>query len=195
MAPPRRASFPRSTGSASYVALLRGINVGGKNKLPMAELVELFSAAGCADVRTYIQSGNVVFVASRATAERIPEVIAAKIAARFGLRVPIVLRSADEVLKVASTNPFLKRGAAPESLHVAFLAKGPDRRHAAALDPERSPGDSFELRGRELYLHLPHGVAETKLTNAYFDGTLATTSTLRNWRTVLKLVEMVQPRG
>ncbi len=161
----------------------------------MAELVTIFSAAGCQDVRTYIQSGNVVFVASPKTAERIPGLVTDKIAARFGLRVPVVLRSSDELQGVAAGNPFLKSGADPESLHVAFLAQAPDRRHVAALDPERSPGDSFHVKGREIYLHLPNGVARTKLTNAYLDAKLATTSTLRNWRTVLKLLAMTQAAG
>ena len=178
-----------------FVALLRGINVGGKNKLPMAKLVEIFSEAGCSDVRTYIQSGNVVFAASVKTVKRLPSLIAEAIAARFGLRVPVVLRSSEELRDVARSNPFLRSGHDAESLHVAFLADAPARRSSAALDHARSPGDSFELRGRELYLHLPNGVARTKLTNAYFDGTLETTSTVRNWRTVLKLLEMVDERG
>ena len=93
--------------------------------------------------------------------------------------------------QVAAGNPFLKRRADPRALHVAFLADAPDRRSAGALDRARSPGDTFELRGREIYLHLPNGVARTRLTNAYLDATLATTSTLRNWRTVLALLEMI----
>jgi uncharacterized protein (DUF1697 family) len=170
--------------------LLRGINVGGKNKLLM-----LFTDADCADVVTYIQSGNVVFRASLACARRIPGVISERIATRFRLRVPVILRSADELRDAASRNPWVKSGAAPGSLHVAFLADAPDKRRLAALDPHHSPGDSFTVRGREVYLWLPGGVARTKLTNAYFDSALATTSTLRNWRTVLKLVEIVEARG
>ncbi len=188
---PTKATSSRSAAVASHVALLRGINVAGKNKLPMAGLVELFSAAGCEDVRTYIQSGNVVFAASPKAAAQIPKIIADGIAARFGLRVPVVLRTSEELRAVSEGNPFLRSGSDAESLHVAFLADLPGRRLGAALDPRRSPGDAFELRGREIYLHLPNGVARTKLTNAYFDSALATTSTLRNWRTVLKLLEMM----
>jgi uncharacterized protein (DUF1697 family) len=180
----------RSSALPIHVALLRGINVGGKNKLPMAELVQLFTAAGCAQVQTYIQSGNVVFAASPATAQRVPAKVSAAIAARLGLRVPIVLRRADELRAVVARNPLLKAGADQGTLHVAFLEHEPDRRAITALDPKRSPGDAFAVVGREVYLHLPSGVARTKLTNAYFDSKLATTSTLRNWRTVLKLVEL-----
>jgi uncharacterized protein (DUF1697 family) len=115
-----------------------------------------------------------------------------RIAADFGLRVPVVLRSAGELQRVVARNPFLEAGVAPEALHVAFLAEVPGRRQAALLDPERSPGDAFELRGRELYLNLPNGVGRTKLSNAYIEAQLATTSTLRNWRTVQKLLELAQ---
>ena len=146
MTRPAKATSPRSTASASHVALLRGINVGGKNKLPMAGLVEIFSAAGCKEVRTYIQSGNVVFVASPKTAKRIPSLITEGIAASFGLAVPVVLRTIDELREVAEGNPFLRSGADAESMHVAFLADLPGRRLGAALDPKRSPGDSFRLR-------------------------------------------------
>lgn len=190
---PRAKSPPaRSKPSSAHVALLRGINVGGKNKLPMAELVPLFTAAGCADVRTYIQSGNVVFTAAPKTAERVPVLIARSIAVRFGLEVPVVLRSAEELHEVATHNPFLEAGTDPELLHVAFLADTPQQRRVSALDRGRSPGDAFEVRGREIYLQLANGVSGTKLTNAYFDSTLETTSTLRNWRTVLKLLELTR---
>jgi len=185
------ASPPRST----HVAWLRGINVGGKNKLPMADLVRIFTAAGGQDVRTYIQSGNVVFAASPQLTERIAGAVARAIEAKFGLKVPVVLRGSDELRSLAARNPFLKQGVAPESLHVAFLADAPDRSRAASLDPERSPGDAFVLRGREIYLHLPNGVARTKLTNAWFDSRLATTSTIRNWRTVLQVLEMTRAPG
>jgi uncharacterized protein (DUF1697 family) len=91
---------------------------------------------------------------------------------------------------VVDSNPFLKRGADTGTLHVAFLADIPDAKRVAELDSKRSPGDSFEIRGQHIYLWLPNGVARTKLTNDYFDRTLRTTSTLRNWNTVQKLLEM-----
>lgn len=178
--------------SANYVALLRGINVGGKNMLPMADLVAIFAAAGCRDVRTYIQSGNVVFAASGSIAERIAGVVSKEISAGLGLKVPVVLRSSDELRDVVARNPFLKKGVDPVPLHVAFLAEAPARSRIASLDPQRSPGDSFVVRGRDVYLHVPNGMARTKLTNAWLDSKLATTSTFRNWRTVLKLLEMTQ---
>jgi len=173
-----------------HVALLRGINVGGKNKLPMPVLAGLFEAIGCGAVRTYIQSGNVVFRAAPALSERVPDLISAAIARRFGLRVPVVTRTATELRGVRRRNPFLASGAAPETLHVGFLADRPPRAAVAALDRQRSPPDEFVVRGGEIYLRCPNGIGRSKLTNAYFDTQLGTTSTLRNWNTVLALVEL-----
>ncbi len=173
-----------------YVALLRGINVGGENRLSMKDLVAIFSEAGCGDVQTYIQSGNVVFRATEARASRIPAAIATAVSDRLGFRAPVVMRTAGELRAIARGNPFLRAGADAEGLHVMFLADRPSPGKVATLDPKRSPPDEFEVRGREIYLRCPNGAARTKLTNAYFDTKLSTTSTMRNWRTVLKLVEM-----
>jgi uncharacterized protein (DUF1697 family) len=176
----------------THVALLRGVNVGGKNRLPMADLVQMFVEAGCADVRTYIQSGNVIFRANPARAEKLPGLIAKRIAEVFGYRVPVVLRTAGQLDDIIQNNPFLQAGAPEATLHVFFLADRPEARNIADLDPHRSPPDAFFVRDREIYVQLPNGVADSKLTNAYFDSRLATTSTGRNWRTVLKLHEMTR---
>ncbi|MFO0694146.1 MAG: DUF1697 domain-containing protein [Polyangiales bacterium] len=168
-----------------YVALLRGINVGGKNKLPMKELVALVAGLGATDVESYIQSGNVIFEASASVARDFAGKLEAAIEARFGFESPVVLRSASELAAVLENPPF---GEAPlETRHVGFLAARPTEARVASLDPARSPGDSFVVRGSEIYLHLPNGVARSKLTNAYFDSKLGTTSTFRNWKTVVAL--------
>jgi len=172
------------------VALLRGINVGGKNLLPMKDLVRLFADAGCADVRTYIQSGNVLFQASPAKAGRLPGVIAQGIADRFGYRTPVLLRTVEELGATIRNNPFLEAGAPESWLHVLFLASQADALRVAALDPDRSPPDAYAVRGREIYLQCPNGAGNTRLTNAWFDSKLATISTGRNWRTAIKLFEL-----
>lgn len=179
----------------AHIALLRGINVGGKNKLPMKSLVSIFEAAGCKSVQTYIQSGNVVFMAKAALARRIPELVSDAIAKEFGYKVPVVSRTAADLKKVVRANPFTKTEPDERLLHVAFLAKKPTATQAAELDPDRSSPDEFELRGREIYLRCPNGVARTKLTNAYFDSKLATTSTMRNWKTTLKLLALANEIG
>jgi uncharacterized protein (DUF1697 family) len=174
----------------TYVALLRGVNVGGKNLLPMKDLTCLFGDAGCAGVRTYIQSGNVIFSASQAKAQKLPDRISKAIADRFGYRTPVVLRRAEELGETIRNNPFLHAGASENFLHVMFLGSQPDAGAIAALDPDRSPPDAFVVRGREIYLQCPNGAGTTKLTNAWFDSRLSTISTGRNWRTVLKLFEL-----
>ena len=174
----------------AHVALLRGINVAGKNMLPMKDLVRMFDAAGCTDVRTYIQSGNVIFEAP-AGAPGIADTITANIEKRFGYRIPVIIRTSQQLLKTIRDNPFLPAVEDQRWLHVYFLAHSPNARAIAALDPERSAPDAFHVRGQEIYLHLPNGMGRSKLTNAYFDSKLSTVSTARNWATVLKLSEMM----
>ena len=188
----------KNTGNSRQevnIALLRGINVGGKNKLPMKELAALFVDAGCEEVRTYIQSGNVVFRTGSADIGEISSVIGASVLDRFGYRVPVITRTARELQEIVAANPFLAAGAEADKLHVMFLAEMPDSASVEALDPARSPGDEFAVVGREVYLHCPNGVARSKLTNSYFDSKLSTTSTSRNWRTVGKLLELAAGAG
>jgi uncharacterized protein (DUF1697 family) len=158
----------------------------------MSELAAIFAKAGCSEVRTYIQSGNVVFAAEPDARDEIPRVVSRQIARRFGFEPLVLVRTADEMGRVASGNPLLKSQSDTKPLYVGFLAGAPDKRCIEALDPRRSPGDSFAVRGREIYLHLPHGPIKTRLTAAYIDSVLETTSSFRNWRTVLKLVELSQ---
>jgi len=173
----------------AHVALLRGINLGYR-RLPMTGLADLFRSAGARDVRTYIQSGNVVFSAPAAVARRVPAIVEQAIERQYGFEVPIVMRTAAELTDVVRRNPFLNDGADAKTLHVAFLLDRPAGAKVAALDPHRSPPDTFVVRGREIYLHLPHGMGRSKLTTQYFDSTLATVTTARNWRTVQTLLAM-----
>jgi uncharacterized protein (DUF1697 family) len=175
----------------THVALLRGINVGGKNILPMKDLAAMFVAAGCTGVRTYIQSGNVVFSAPPVLARKVPEQVTKAIEKRFGYRVPVIVRTSDELARAIRENPFLKPGEDEKPLNIYFLADLPGAAAVAGLDPNRSAPDAFHVRGREVYLHLPNGMARTKLTNAYFDSKLKTISTARNWATVQKLLAMM----
>ena len=184
------SSIMKGNSTDTNIALLRGINVGGKNKLPMKELVAMFHEAGCDDVRTYIQSGNVLFRAAPTLAENIPSLISESILSRFGYHIPVITRTAWELQELMKANPFVESEAEASRLLVLFLADLPDYAHVEALDPGRSPGDKFEVLGREVFLHCPNGVARSKLTTNYFDSSLLTTSTARNWRTVQKLLEL-----
>ena len=174
----------------THVALLRGINVGGKNLLPMKLLVRLFEACGCRAVETYIQSGNVLFAASPEVARQLSKAVNQAIFKESRLAVPVIIRTVGELAAVVRAQPFDKAGADPKALHVAFLADEPSAAQLAALDSRRSPPDSFLVRGREIYLCLPNGMARTRLTNAYFDSKLATVATIRGLRTVETLLEL-----
>lgn len=175
-----------------HVALLRGINLG-RRRIPMKDLARIFEEAGCADVRTYIQSGNVVYRAGAALARRIPDLVQAAIAEGYGFDAPVVTRTAAEIAAIVRANPYADKAAAePKSVHVAFLKDRPVARAVSALDPDRSPPDSFVVRGREIYLHYPNGAGRSKLTNPWFDARLRTVSTSRNWRTVTTLEEMAR---
>ncbi len=171
---------------ATQVALLRGVNVGGKNRVSMAALVALFEAAGCRAVRTYIQSGNVVF-----DADDVPVAVEALLADHLGGPVPVVWRLAAEVVALRQAGPFAGGGVPASEAHVAFLRELPDPSRVAALAPDRSPGDRFVVVGREVHLHLPGGVGRSKLTNDWLDRSLGTVSTLRNWNTVEALATLV----
>ncbi|HWP06728.1 MAG TPA: DUF1697 domain-containing protein [Polyangiaceae bacterium] len=174
----------------TFVALLRAINVGGRNSLPMKTLAGMFEALGCKNVRTYIQSGNVVFEASETLHKRLPKAIHDAIQKECGFSVPVVTRSEAELAKVARAHHFEKRSKDPKALHVAFLADVPGADRIALLDPKRSPPDEFKLIGRDLHLLLPNGVGSSKLTNVYLDAKLGTVSTIRNLATIRTLHEM-----
>jgi len=168
----------------TFVALLRGINVGGKRMLPMRDLTALFTKAGAKDVRTYLQSGNVVFDAK--AYGPVIERVRGAIETQFGFDVPLVVRSAAALGAVVSSSPFED----VEHAHLVFLADPPTAAQVKALDPKRSSPDRFVVRGNDVFLHLPNGVARTKLSNAWFDSQLKTVSTVRNWKTVLELVRL-----
>lgn len=189
--PKRAPPADTVTSSTTSIALLRGINVGGKNRLPMQDLASIFREVGCTDVRTYIQSGNVVYRASLA-ARQIADRVSSVIADRFDIRAPIVMRTARDLERVVTTNPFLKETTNTRELHVGFLLERPDPDGIRSLDPDRSPPDEFTVAGREVYLRCPNGIGRSKLTSQYFDSRLRTTITVRNWRTVLTLLDMAR---
>jgi uncharacterized protein (DUF1697 family) len=171
----------------TYAALLRGVNVGGRGKAPMPELVKAFESLGHENVRTYIQSGNVIFRSSAANAGKVATALERAIAEQLGLETKVVLRTHSELQATVAGAPF------EEGLHVVFLDERPKRAAVAALDPNRSPGDRFEVAGREIYLSLANGAGRTKLTLDWLERRLGVAGTQRNWNTLLKLVELTVP--
>jgi uncharacterized protein (DUF1697 family) len=176
-----------TSGRQTYAALLRGINVGGRARLPMPELKALLAGLGHEEVVTYIQSGNAVFRSANGDRDAIAAAIESRIVEAFGLEVAVLLRTPPELEAIVTANPFLGRETDLSRLHVVFLRAEPGPDAAARLDPARSPGDELHLAGRELYLHLPNGSGRTKLTLDYFERMLGIEGTARNWNTLLRL--------
>jgi uncharacterized protein (DUF1697 family) len=172
------------------LALLRGVNVGGARSLKSDDLKRVFLDAGADEAETVIQSGNVVFRAAHAESVAIQAESA--ILARFGFRPTIVLRDAKAWASMVEANPFVKADADPATLHVACLARSPAPSPRLPLDPQAFAPDEFIVSGADLYLRLPNGVAKAALTNAVLDKAFGTISTLRNWRTALRLLERLQ---
>jgi uncharacterized protein (DUF1697 family) len=181
----------KKTGSSlkTYVALLRGINLGAHNKVSMADLRALFANLGAEDVATYVQSGNVVF-RNADSPGKLAEAIEKGIRRDLGLDVTVLLRTQRQLAKVVTGNPFADHTSEPTKLHVTFLADKPDRAQVRKLDPMLAEPDEFRVIGQEVYMHLPNGYGRSKLSNAYFEKQLDVRATTRNWRTVTKLAEL-----
>ncbi|HSI91712.1 MAG TPA: DUF1697 domain-containing protein [Adhaeribacter sp.] len=173
----------------TYIAIIRGINVSGKHKVPMAELKPLCESLGWRNVRTYIQSGNVIFETDS------PENLAGKleevIAENFGFKVPVIIRTALEMAKVVAANPYAEMvGFEPEKLYVTFMAEAPQPDKLEAIKAFTFEPEMYSILGKEIYIYCFNGYGNTKLENSFFEKKLKVTCTTRNWRTVNKLVEM-----
>ena len=178
----------RGTSRKTWVALLRGVNLGARNKVPMAELRDLVAGLGAEDVTTYVQSGNVVFRSS-GTRDDLVAAIETEISRRLGLDVTVVLRTGAEIANLVAANPFAEDEPDESKLHVTFLAKPPERARVAALEQKRFDPDDFRVTAAAVYLHCPQGYGRSKLSNAFFEKQLAVSATTRNWRTVTALAE------
>src|SRR6202035_376534 len=155
-------------GMTIYVCMLRGINVGGQNKVSMSALRALFDSLEYRDVATYVQSGNVVFTRHAADENILAGAIEARIASEHGLTVPCVLRSGRELEQIIAVNPLLSGGRDMAKLHVTFLAKEAQAALVDAVGEFRSPPDEFVIAGREVYLYCPAGYGVTKLNNTFW---------------------------
>ena len=174
-----------------YIALLRGINVGRNKRIKMADLIKVFESLGFKNVKTYVQSGNVIFEHDSNDAAEIAGRIERKISQTFSFSVNVIIRTKDEVENVVKGNPFIGRaGIELDKLHVIFLADMPDPKDVLNLDINKDENEEFEVIGREVYLYCPDGYARTKLKNDIFEKKLNTEATTRNWKTTSKLLEL-----
>jgi uncharacterized protein (DUF1697 family) len=173
------------------LALLRAVNVGGR-KLPMAELRELCGRLGWTNVATYIQSGNIVFDAKGGDAA-LEAALEQVLAREFGLDVPVIVRTRAEWAKLAAANPFARAARdAPNRLQLLVSKRPPAADAAAKLAARAQAGEQVAAAGGGLWIHFPEGVARSKLTPSSIDKAIGSPATGRNYRTVVKLREMLE---
>jgi uncharacterized protein (DUF1697 family) len=173
----------------THIALLRGVNVGG-NLLKMERLRELCSELDFHNVRTYVQSGNVIFESPGSPGQCLQR-LKEKLAGETRLPVAVVLRTASDLRQILAGNPFLKkRGIDPSKLHVTFLGSAASKTASQTLVALDAGDDEFRVAGKEVYLHCPNGYGQTKLSNTRIEKLLSVTATTRNWNTVNTLFGM-----
>ncbi len=175
----------------TWIALFRGINVGGHNILPMSELRDALESLNLENVRTYIQSGNVVFTAKKHLSKTLSTRIAARIEQRHGFKPHVLILSTDQLANAIESNPFPQAEAEAKTLHLFFLGSVASEADIESISQRKSPSERFHLTDHVFYLHAPDGIGRSKLA-ASVEKLLGVTTTARNWRTVQKLWEMAK---
>jgi uncharacterized protein (DUF1697 family) len=174
---------------ARLIVLLRGINLGPRNRVPMQELRSALAGAGFEDVATYVQSGNVV-LSSGESAAKVAQKVARLIKKEFGLEIAVVVRTRAQLAAVVKRNPLDKVAKNPKRYQVSFLEKIPSPALVRKLEAAAAPGERVVAQGREIYAWHPEGVARSRLWAALAGKGLGVTATARNWTTVTKLLEL-----
>lgn len=175
------------------ISMLRGVNVGGHNKIQMEALREIYMSMGLQDARSYIQSGNMIFRTRERDLNLLAKKIRAAIERSAGIRCEVILRSAEELRDAIARNPFGKRrGIEPRKLLISFLASDPGSEARAALAKLKTEPEELRLDGREMYIYFPNGMARPKMSWTAVERTLKTPFTGRNWNTVTKLCKMAE---
>ena len=172
----------------TYISILRGINVGGHKLIKMAALTKLYEDLGFTKVKTYIQSGNIVFQAKQTDVSKIELVISKKITEVFSFEVPVIVMKIKEINTIFKNNPFIiKKKYDINFLHVTFFSQQPKQ-----VDIDKISGDfgndEFIFAEKAVYLYCPDGYSKSKLTNSFFENKLKVTATTRNWKTTVELV-------
>lgn len=172
---------------------MRGINVSGSNLIKMPVLVNVFENAGFESVKTYIQSGNVLFQHHASECEALAEIIRNSISKELNFNVPVIVMEAAALLKIEQNNPFVtERKENTSLLHVTFLSEKPNLEKWEKIDPEKYLPDEFSCPEKAIYLFCPTGYGKTKLNNNFFESKLKVTATTRNWKTVSELVKLAK---
>jgi uncharacterized protein (DUF1697 family) len=175
-----------------YIALIRGINVGGQKRVGMADLVQLCQSLGFTNVRTYLQSGNVLFGSPDGDPGRLSAMVGEKMSRELGFPVKVILRTSKEFRRIIASNPLAQEGREADKLHVTFLSDfSPEVVRESMMKGNDGP-DRYVIAGREVYLYCPDGYGRTKFSNTFFEKKLGVAATTRNWKTVNALAEMAE---
>jgi uncharacterized protein (DUF1697 family) len=175
------------------ISMLRGVNVGGHNKIKMEALRALCQSLKLRDACTYIQSGNIIFRTEERDLSRLAKRIEDEIERNYGFRPDVILRSSSELREVIAKNPFAKRrGIEPRRLLVTFLASDPGEQAREQVLKIKTDPEELRIDGREVYIYYPNGMARPKLPWAVIEKMLKTRGTGRNWNSVTKLLEMAE---
>jgi uncharacterized protein (DUF1697 family) len=173
-----------------YIAIIRGINVGGHNKVSMQVLRDALTKKKLSDVQTYIQSGNVIFSATDADTTAMEKLIRKVLLDTFSVDVQVIVRDQKEWKQTIKKNPFLSETDDETKLLVTFLSEKPDAAAAKTLAGVTFQNDSFQIIGKDIYLFCREGYGKSKIPNMFFEKKLGVSGTTRNWRTVLELGRM-----
>jgi len=175
----------------TYISILRGINVGGKNLIKMSSLKEVYESMGFQNVMTYIQSGNVIFQSVEMNLDELEMLIYDGILKRYALKVPVLVRGVSELKNILAQNPFLAEIKDDiTKLHITFLSKAPEKHFLESIDNLVHLPDKFYTMERTIYLFCPNGYGNTKLNNNFFENKLKVIATTRNLRTLMELVKL-----
>lgn len=176
------------------IAILRGINVGGKRKILMVDLKSLFEEIGYSEISTYIQSGNVIFTsADKSDEKEMANRIEKAIEEKFGFEVPVIVRTAKDLQKTLSNNPYYKDGEMDISpLHITFLAQNPSGESLDKIKTFDFPPDKYTIEGKDVFIYCEGKYHQSRLTNNFFENKLKVKATTRNLKTVKKLCELSQ---
>lgn len=175
----------------TYIALLRGVNVSGRKKIKMADLISHLAELNLQSVKTYIQSGNILFKSEESNQSILEQQIKDKIEEKYGFDVPVMVKLATDFQRVIENNPFAKDEANDiKCMHITFLGDLPTQEKTEHLACYNYPSEEYVLENKDIYLYAPNGYGRAKMTNNFFEKKLKVHATTRNWKTVNKLFVM-----
>jgi uncharacterized protein (DUF1697 family) len=175
----------------TYISILRGINVSGQKLIKMDALRKSYENMGFKNVKTYVQSGNIIFTCNHFEINDLEQKISRQIEQDFGFEVPVIVLTIEKLKQVIENNPFLKDPDKDQSfLHVTFLASKPDQYDHKTIEDKKQSGEEISISNTAVYLYCPNGYGRTKLTNNFLETKLKVGATTRNWKTTNELYKI-----